>query len=596
MTDTGDFFTRQQTRDVPRDQWGRYDLPDADGTSSGWTRATTFAATLAEAYGLRIWEQRQVVWGLSRRPDLITLASTIAGPEDKKALGAIVDSAHEAAGTEGKANVGTAIHSACAAVERVMAGGVVTGTSAGSAAIANHVPAELQRDVAGYFREVESKGLRIDPHFVERTVIIPQFHVAGTFDNLVLCPDGVYRVLDKKTGNLDYAEIEFAVQMALYANAKALRNYDTHQYEPMPENLATDYAIIAHITPGTGVTELKRVNIVLGWAWARTCAEVQDIRKTKHVLTPYVADGRVRLPGQVLTAASLAQNVTIPTEMFGPSPVSLEAQVQDDLTRSQRPGWGQPEIEKAQTSAFWAAADVQLAEVDNLPFETAGSPATAEAAPEPTQTTAGVAGAEPAIDPATEAEEISSKWSKAQAQTYARKAMVLVGNTACDESAPDGIKLSQYKIKIAQGIVRLKNKHGLALADILGEGPRKDAVPSAQVAASESGSVTVDQLRAIASASTVDVLVSMREALGDGWTDAHQSAARLRTAQLNTGLANKPPITPEQWIAGATSPESLQRCWASVTTSGEHRDRWTPELDAAASAKLAELSPSASAP
>lgn len=581
MTDTGDFFTRQQTRDVPRDQWGRYDLPDADGTSSGWTRATTFAATLAEAYGLRIWEQRQVVWGLSRRPDLITLASTIAGPEDKKALGAIVDSAHEAAGTEGKANVGTAIHSACAAVERVMAGGVVTGTPAGAAAIANHVPAELQRDVAGYFREVESRGLRIDPRFVERTVIVPQFHVAGTFDNLVLCPDGMYRVLDKKTGNLDYAEIEFAVQMALYANAKALRNYDTHQYEPMPENLATDYAIIAHITPGTGVTELKRVNIVLGWAWARTCAEVQDIRKTKHVLTPYVDDGRVRLPGQVMHTTQVFA-VPAPAPIVHPNDQQLGAEVPPMSTT--------PEIEQAQTSAFWAAADVQLAEVDNLPFETAG------AAPEPTQATAGVAGAEPAIDPATEAEEISGKWSKAQAQTYARKAMVLAGNTACDESAPDGIKLSQYKIKIAQGIVRLKNKHGLALADILGEEPRKDAVPSAQAAASESGSVTVDQLRAIASASTVDVLVSMREALGDGWTDAHQSAARLRTAQLNTGLANKPPITPEQWIAGATSPESLQRCWASVTTSGEHRDRWTPELDAAASAKLAELSPSASAP
>lgn len=301
VNDTSAMF-QQHSADVPRDRYGRYLLPDESGDQIGWTRATTFAATLAEAHGLRIWEQRQVVWGLGRRPDLVTLASTIAGPEDKKALGEIVDSAHEAAGTQAKANRGTAVHKAIQVVEQA---------ADWSAAIAA-TPDELRPDVLGYFHAMASAQggpLQTLPNLVERVVIVPQYRVAGTPDNYVLCPDGKIRVLDKKTGNLDYASIEFAVQLALYANAKALRNYGTNTYEPLPE-VATDYAIIAHVVPGTGRTELMRVNIAWGWAWARTCAEVMDIRKTKNVITPY--NGPSTLTSEsVISQPSTAQVVAV---------------------------------------------------------------------------------------------------------------------------------------------------------------------------------------------------------------------------------------------------------------------------------------------
>lgn len=272
MNDTSGFFATHQTRDVPRDQWGRYKLPGPDGEDVSWTRATTFAATLAESYALQIWKQRQVVWGLSRRPDLITMASTIAGPEDKKALGEIVTEAHIAAGTDAKANRGTAIHRACQAAER------------GAWEL---VPEELRPHVQAYAQALNRGGLEMLPEYVERTVIVNRYQVAGTFDNLVRCPDGKIRVLDKKTGNLDYAALEFAIQLALYAHADAVFDYSSGRYERLPE-IATDYAIIAHIDPETGATELQRVNIEWGWVWARTAAEVMDIRKTKHVITPFV--------------------------------------------------------------------------------------------------------------------------------------------------------------------------------------------------------------------------------------------------------------------------------------------------------------------
>jgi hypothetical protein len=292
--DTSAFFGSNASTDVPRDQWGRYELPDprTGEQVDGWTRATTFAATLAEQFGLTIWKQRQVVWGLSRRPDLITLASTISGPEDKKALGGIVDEAHIAAGTDAKANRGTAIHRACQASE---------------AGRHHEVPEELRPHVAGYFTALKTAGLQVVPDFVERVIIVDRYHVAGQLDNLVMCPDGKLRVLDKKTGNLDYADIEFAVQLALYAHADATFNYATGRYEPMPA-VATDYAIIAHIDPETGKTELSRVNIEWGWLWARTCAEVMDIRKTKSVITPYV-------PATVVESTIFAPREEIPVSV-----------------------------------------------------------------------------------------------------------------------------------------------------------------------------------------------------------------------------------------------------------------------------------------
>ena len=273
MTDTSSFFTTHQTRDVPRDQWGRYKLPGPDGQDKSWTRATTLAATIAEQYALRIWEQRMVVWGLSRRPDLLTMASTISGPEDKKALGEIVDEAHIAAGTKAKANRGTSIHRACQAAER---------------GAFHEVPDELRPHVAKYFAAMKAGGLEILPEYVERTVIVSAYDTAGTFDNLVRCPDGKIRVADKKTGRMDYSDVEFAVQMSLYANADAMFSYDTGRYEPLPE-IAKDYAILAHIDPETGDCELQRINIEWGWVWARTCAEVMAIRKTRHIITPYIA-------------------------------------------------------------------------------------------------------------------------------------------------------------------------------------------------------------------------------------------------------------------------------------------------------------------
>lgn len=567
MSDTSGFFDTQATRDVPRDRYGRYLLPDAGGKNIGWTRATTFAATLAESYGLRVWEQRQVVWGLSRRPDLLSLATTIVGPEDKKALGEIVEAAHEAGATKAKANRGTAIHAAIGAVE---IGGRF-----------EDVPAEFKPHVAAYFAEVVAKGLTILPEYIERTGICPDFGVAGTFDNLVLCPDGKVRVLDKKTGNLDYAEIEFAVQLALYAHFRALRNYATNQWEPMPE-VATDYAIIAHIDPASGKTELERVNITLGWAWARTCAEVQDIRKTKHVITPYIPD---TFPTKMMIVGEPTPPASIPPR---PTAGAL-VEAAEKLVASPRPI-------VAEIDAFWDQVDEDDLPFDPTPGASAADPVNANAPTPPvveSTTVAAVPPAPTAAEPAS-AEDAEARAEalvkackgKAKLQQVARDIMAeAVSSTA--GVARDEIKLNQHQIRLARDIVKLADQYGIPLPEF--EKPRRAADGPTEAETAQDKALT-DSLKYIRSMPTVQGLVEYQANLGAGWTPDHQEAARVRVEQLNQQAAHSADaLSPLEIIAGATSPQTLQVAWRNATGGGTNLAGWTAELEAAAQEKSTEL-------
>lgn len=623
MSDTSAFFDNT-SRDVPRDQWGRYKLPDADGTTSGWTRATTFAEALTEQFGLSIYQQNQVVLGLGRRPDLLSLASTI-DPKDKKALGEIRKSAHEAAATDAKANRGTAIHAACALAERRMPGvGVfppdpLTG-----------VPLEFQGHVIGYLNALAEAGLRIDPHYVECTVIVPDYHVAGTADNFVLCPDGRYRVLDKKTGNLDYAAIEFAVQLALYANAKAIRDYDNNRYLPMPENLATDYGIIAHIDPDTGLTELYRVNIAWGWMVARLCAEVRDARQQKHVLTPYVVDvgltapepQQVPAPGSVyITGPTMADVHVVP--VLGPSPIQQATATavdsfwdlpheddEDDQVYGEPalPPFVAPVSPSLSAAAVPPPAPVPVVPAGsgaespkfftdpNAPVVITGqSGVMTDALPLlPADADLGAASTE-AVDVESAAEDVVKRCkSKARVQQFARDVMresAVRSGLVINEGSDDGIKLNQQQIKVARAAVVMAAKWGVELEPLLPAGkPRRGAV--AEEPAPDL------KLKMIRTAPTHQTLIEYRERLtADGtWTDDYQSAAAVRWAEIEQRAAEvvqtdeqgRAPLTPDEMIAGATSPDTIQRAWRRVTGDGADLAAWAP-FGAAAEAKMAEL-------
>lgn len=604
MNDTSSFFGRgqQASADVSRDQWGRYLLPDSDGRETGWTRATTFASTLAEQHGLSLWHQRQAVWGLARRPDLIETLATISGPEDKRAIGSVVDEAHIAAGTQAKANRGTALHKACELAD--------TG---------NAVPEMFHRDVAAYRNKLGSAGLSVLGDLVEKVIVVPEYLVAGTPDRYVRCPDGKVRVLDIKTGNLDYAALEFAVQLALYAHAKAWRDYSSNTYQPLPE-IEKDYAIIAHIRPDSGVCELYRVNITAGWAFARLCAEVRDARKHKHLITPLTptepsaaevaatayptiqaapSAPALTIPGAAAYVA-VAEQHAVPIEQPPPGNVVVPAEQRWFGVPLDRPA--------TDTTAFWEMADdpqdeqpapaingVPVADIGVTVNEHGQAGVTVNEHPDGST----VEVTEDPLTPEPNDQEAMAqglaKLAKAKLQEIARRVMAHPGAANANIS----IKINQHRIKIAREIIAACIKIGMSVPEMPGSGSKTDKpspAPAAvdttaadKVAAARDAQWEASMFEAIRNALTVDKLQVLREQAGPKWSEEMTSAAREHVAKLDAQRAERRTLSPLEMINGATSMDTVARAWNVATQNGQDMAGWTAELNTAADAKKAQL-------
>jgi hypothetical protein len=97
-------------------------------------------------------------------------------------------------------------------------------------------------------------------------------------------------VVDLKTArDLQYGWLEIAVQLAVYARAKVRFDKSAKVWEPMPENMDLNVALVVHLpatAPGDSVkAEMHAVDIAFGHEMARLCTEVREGRKHKGVAT-----------------------------------------------------------------------------------------------------------------------------------------------------------------------------------------------------------------------------------------------------------------------------------------------------------------------
>lgn len=254
-----------------RDRWGRYVIPHPDtGKEVGWTRATTWAKTCSDTFGLTKWELRMAALGLAKRPDLVAQAATVIDADDKDAkrlLDRLAADAKEAAGASTRANLGTALHSMTELID---------------AGTAYEAPELYRADLDAY--KTATAHLGIDPNHIERIVTVPELLVAGTFDRLVTHEGRLY-VADLKTGrDLSYSWGEIAIQLALYAHAQTMWNAETGQHEPMP-TVDQNLALVFHLPVGEGVCTIHTVDIAAGWEMAQTCGTVRAWRKRKGLAT-----------------------------------------------------------------------------------------------------------------------------------------------------------------------------------------------------------------------------------------------------------------------------------------------------------------------
>jgi len=268
MTDV--FDTPNPQPEPKRDRWGRYMLPDPaapSGKAQPWTRATTFAKSIADTFGLTQWEMRMVAAGIGLRRDLYALACA-ATVDDKDTLNRVAKDAKEAAAASAGANLGTALHSFTEALDR---GETV------------NAPEPWAADVDAYRTAMSNARITAQPDFVERIVVLKNLRVAGTLDRVVTLPDGRLAIGDLKTGkDLSYSWGEIAIQLALYANADVMWNGITDQYEPMPQVDKTT-AVVMHLPVGKARCDLYEVDIAAGWEAAQMCAQVRQWRARRDL-------------------------------------------------------------------------------------------------------------------------------------------------------------------------------------------------------------------------------------------------------------------------------------------------------------------------
>lgn len=246
----------------------RYVIPDPEtGKPAKWTRATNFAKVISEVDGLMRWGERMVLLGLSERPDLVARAASLT-PDKRRALDGITRDAKTAAGAWSRANYGTTVHQMTERVDLGELDPAQVGPPWGAV-------------LRAYVELMDQSGVRILPEYVEQSVVVKQYQVAGTFDRIVQMPNGQLWIADVKTGrDLSWSWGEIAIQLALYAHADAIWDWDRQRFIDMPE-VNLQQGLVIHLPVDGGEAALYRLNIGYGWEAADLCEKVRGWRKFK---------------------------------------------------------------------------------------------------------------------------------------------------------------------------------------------------------------------------------------------------------------------------------------------------------------------------
>lgn len=259
---------------VRRDHYGRYLVLPPDGRKPiGYTRMTTVAKALDDQSSLVDWARRMGALGTAMRPDLVKLLKA-TDPDDRKALNDLAEKAAETAGSVGRRELGTMVHSM---FERSLEAGYV-------------VPAAHAADIAAIHAAIAAAGYEIVQGMSERIVVLDAHRIAGMPDCFLRnVATGTLHVGDLKTGSVKYGTLGWAIQLAGYSMADALYTQgaaddgsdDTR--EPLPP-VDGDLAVIIHAEPSAGSCDLYALDIAKGREALALALDVRTMRKAK-VLT-----------------------------------------------------------------------------------------------------------------------------------------------------------------------------------------------------------------------------------------------------------------------------------------------------------------------
>lgn len=247
--------------DTWRNSYGQYVIKDPrtgdykrnrKGKPQGFTRATTFAKTLIDQFGIHQWELRTVLVGLASRPDLVRKAQGLDVTEDRDALQDIIAAAKDAAGGNAAASDGTEFHT------------VTEWIDAGRMAPAD-APEKFRPEAMAYVEEMHAAGLTTKPEWIERVLFTDRVgeDVAGTTDRILLERNGQHVIGDVKSGKgVDLGQREIAMQLKHYA--MAVNQFGLYvKTSPPPRPGTDDPAQTGHWEPWTGPPVSEEYGIVM---------------------------------------------------------------------------------------------------------------------------------------------------------------------------------------------------------------------------------------------------------------------------------------------------------------------------------------------
>ena len=612
------------------------------GAEQSWQRASNYASPLDNPHGLIKWKMRELVKGLSLRPDLARMLLTGAVIEDNAKADELIEQAHNAMALDAKANNGTAVH---AALSRSFLG--------------HETPPEYLPHVQAFAAELRRNGLK--PRCTEITLMNTQLGSLGHVDWIVETEDGRFLVLDVKTGKLGDAKRKFAVQCKVYAGADYMTGPDIADgktFVPVPYRLDQNEAVLAHVDPDTGATALYRVDLRLGFYGAVLAENVRNWNKIE-VLAPYVpvhhaVVGRIEVtePRPASAAQALApqrvstQGTISRTEIESPAPTSRLAT---------DPAY----MDHAIASLQVASGAEPLSHMDDHPYpgdveDTLRKPTewvthlglsiTIKADPEgvwckpmPLTSFRSVYANEIAgSDPETQNQQDVETYATVQGQARMDAAAPVPDASALKAEfdalmAQHKTKPSMQQVASAQGLRDLAHnrawlaywvvasRHGATPAEAVTYAQNKGQI-SAKTQVTDVAKASPDEPRpsteperqagdlsfifkSIEGARSEGAIEALRanvvERRGDqAWTDEMATAARQRVAELigADGNAVGPAERVLAKIKAATEQQHIAAAWSEVTIGGTVPENWTLTLDSAAQEQMAKIQAEQPAP
>lgn len=261
-----------------------------DGTESltrtvTMTRASTLGKAIEDTYRLHRSDLRKVVFGLSRREDLVMRALAVAGQDeraDKDELQAVAAAADEYAKGNAASTRGTAMHKLS---ERLEAGDDLS-----------YLPEKLLNALAVY-RKIMG---RFTHHLTETFIVNDELGAAGSFDRLssplgtMVAPDGEVLgpddrvIVDLKTSaTADYFGPTYCVQQAIYQGGRPYTKAGGRG--AWPDGVAPNrmWALLIHL-PIESLADagLWWVDLDAGRRLAQLCVQVRAERNAKGLFLP----------------------------------------------------------------------------------------------------------------------------------------------------------------------------------------------------------------------------------------------------------------------------------------------------------------------